>query len=44
MRVRLAFHGPMTAAQRAKLDDAVGRRPAHTRMTATGVTIETAPR
>jgi putative redox protein len=43
VRVRLAFHGPMTDAQREKLYDAVGRCPVHKLMTTTEVTIETAP-
>jgi len=41
--VRLAFHGPMTDAQREKLYDAVGRCPVHKLMTTAEVTIETAP-
>ena len=42
LRVRLAFHGPMTDAQRAKLHDVVGRCPIHKLMTTTEVRIETA--
>ena len=43
LRVRLAFHGPMTDEQRAKLHDVVGRCPIHKLMTTTDVQIETAP-
>ncbi len=43
LHVRLAFHGPMTDAQRAKLHDVVGRCPIHKLMTTTTVEIITAP-
>jgi putative redox protein len=43
LKVRLAFHGPMTEAQRTKLYDVVARCPVHKLMTTTDVVIETAP-
>jgi putative redox protein len=39
----MAFHGPMTDEQRAKIYSAVGRCPVHKLMTTTEVVIETAP-
>ena len=42
LKVRLAFHGPMTEAQRAKLYDAVSRCPIQKLMTTSDVHIETA--
>ena len=43
LRVRLAFHGPLTDDQRAKLYNAVAACPIHKLMTTTDVVIETAP-
>jgi putative redox protein len=43
LRVRLAFHGPLSEEQRAKLYRAVGNCPIHKLMTTTDVVIETAP-
>ena len=43
LRVRLAFHGPLTEEQRAKLYRAVSNCPVHKLMTTTDVVIETAP-
>ncbi len=43
LRVRLAFHGPLTDEQKEKLYDVVSRCPLHKLMTATEVVIETAP-
>lgn len=43
LRVHLAFHGPLTDEQRAKLHDVVGRCPIHKLMATTEVRIETAP-
>ena len=43
LKVRLAFHGPLTEEQRSKLYDVVGRCPIHKLMTTTDVQIETAP-
>jgi putative redox protein len=43
LRVRLAFHGPMTDEQRKKLFDVVARCPIHKLMTTTEITIETSP-
>lgn len=43
LQVRLAFHGPMTAEQRAQLYKAVASCPIHKLMTTTDVVIETAP-
>lgn len=41
LRVRVAFHGPMTDEQRAALHRAVGACPIHKLMTTTEVEIET---
>jgi putative redox protein len=43
LRVRLAFHGPLTDEQRRKLHDVVTRCPIHKLMTTSTVEIETAP-
>src|SRR4051812_20463523 len=43
LKVRLAFHGPLTEEQRTKLYNAVARCPIHKLMTTTEVQIETAP-
>jgi putative redox protein len=43
LKVRLAFHGPLTDEQRNKLYDVVSRCPIHKLMTTTDVVIETAP-
>ncbi|MGO8991999.1 MAG: OsmC family protein [Polyangiaceae bacterium] len=43
LKVKLAFHGPLSAEQRAKLYDVVGRCPIHKLMTTTDVKVETAP-
>ena len=43
LNVRLAFHGPMTEDQRARLYAAVGRCPVHKLMTTTEIVIEVAP-
>jgi len=43
LKVRVAFHGPLTDEQRAKLYAAVARCPVHKLMTTTDVVIETAP-
>jgi putative redox protein len=43
LKVRVAFHGPLTDEQRAKLYAAVGKCPIHKLMTTTDVIIETAP-
>lgn len=43
LRVRLAFHGPLSDEQQRKLHDVVGRCPVHKLMTTTEVQIETAP-
>lgn len=43
LRVRLAFHGPLSAAERERLYDVVSRCPVHKLMTSVEVTIETAP-
>lgn len=43
LRVRLAFHGPLSDEQRKKLYDVVARCPIHKLMTTTDVVIETAP-
>ncbi len=43
LKVKVAFHGPLTAEQRAKLHDVVSRCPIHKLMTTTDVRIETAP-
>lgn len=41
LRVRLAFHGPLTDEQRQKLHAAVGKCPIHKLMTTAEVVIET---
>jgi putative redox protein len=43
LKVRLAFHGPLTEEQRAKLYAAVSRCPIHKLMTTSDVQIETEP-
>jgi putative redox protein len=43
LNVRIAFHGPLTEEQRAKLYAAAGKCPVHKLMTTTDVVIETAP-
>jgi putative redox protein len=43
LNVRVAFHGPLDDAQRAKLHDVISRCPVHKLMTATEVRIVTAP-
>ncbi len=43
LRVRVAFHGPLTEEQRTRLYAAVGKCPIHKLMTSTEVIIETAP-
>jgi putative redox protein len=43
LKVKLAFHGPLTDEQRAKLYEVVGRCPIHKLMTTTDVRVETAP-
>lgn len=43
LSVKLAFHGPLTDEQRARLFDIVGRCPVHKLMTTTEIAIETAP-
>ncbi len=43
LKVRLAFHGPMSDADRARLYAAVSKCPIHKLMTTTEVSIETAP-
>jgi putative redox protein len=43
LKVRLAFHGPLTPEQRSKLYEVVARCPIHKLMTTTDVQIETAP-
>lgn len=43
LRVRVAFHGPLSDEQRRRLYDVVGRCPVHKLMTTTDVAIETAP-
>ena len=43
LRVRVAFHGPLTEEQRARLYAAVGKCPIHKLMTSSEVIIETAP-
>ena len=43
LKVKLAFHGPLSDDQRAKLYDVVSRCPIHKLMTTTDVRIETAP-
>jgi putative redox protein len=43
LKVKLAFHGPLTPEQRTRLYNAVARCPVHKLMTTTDVVIETAP-
>ena len=43
LTVRLAFHGPLSEEDRARIYAAVGRCPIHKLMTSSEVTIETAP-
>jgi putative redox protein len=43
LKVRLAFHGPITDEQRHKIHAAVARCPVHKLMTTTDVVIETEP-
>jgi putative redox protein len=43
LKVKLAFHGPLTEDQRQRLYTAVGHCPIHKLMTTTDVQIETAP-
>jgi putative redox protein len=43
LKVRVAFHGPLSDEQRARLYAAVGKCPIHKLMTATDVIVETAP-
>ncbi len=43
LRVRLAFHGPLTDEQKTRLYDVVGRCPVHKLMTTAEVVVETAP-
>jgi putative redox protein len=43
LKVRVAFHGPLSDEQRARLYAAVGRCPIHKLMTTTDVVVETAP-
>lgn len=43
LRVRVAFHGPLTEEQKQKLYVVVGKCPVHKLMTTTDVVIETAP-
>ena len=43
LRVRLAFHGPLTGEQRTRLYNAVSACPVHKLMTTSDVIIETAP-
>jgi putative redox protein len=43
LKVRLAFHGPITEEERARLHAAVARCPVHKLMTTTEVVIETEP-
>lgn len=43
LRVRLAYHGALTDADRARLHTAVAHCPIHKLMTSTDVVIETAP-
>lgn len=43
LRVKLAFHGPLSEEQRARLYKAVAACPVHKLMTTTEVVIETAP-
>lgn len=43
LRVRLAFHGPLSAEQKQKLYAAVSACPVHKLMTTSEVVVETAP-
>jgi putative redox protein len=43
LKVRVAFHGPLTEEQRDRLYAAVNKCPIHKLMTTTEVVIETAP-
>ena len=43
LKVKLAFHGPLTAEQRTQIYNAVAKCPVHKLMTTTDVVIETAP-
>jgi putative redox protein len=43
LKVRVAFHGPLSDEQRARLYAAVGKCPIHKLMTTTDVIVETAP-
>ncbi|NUP11087.1 MAG: OsmC family peroxiredoxin [Polyangiaceae bacterium] len=43
LKVRLAFHGPLSDEDRKRLYAAVGKCPVHKLMTTTEVVIETAP-
>lgn len=43
LRVRLAFHGPLSEEQKARLYAAVSACPVHKLMTTTEVVVETAP-
>ena len=43
LKVKLAFHGPLTEEQRARLHEAVSRCPIHKLMSTADVRIETAP-
>lgn len=43
LRVKLAFHGPLTDEQKQRLYAAVAKCPVHKLMTTTEVVIETAP-
>lgn len=43
LRVRLAYHGALSAADKARIHDAVTRCPVHKLMTTATVEVETAP-
>jgi putative redox protein len=43
LKVRMAYHGPISEEQRAQLHAAVAKCPVHKLMTTTEVTIETVP-
>lgn len=43
LKVRLAFHGPLSSEQRSRLYNAVAACPVHKLMTTSHVIIETAP-
>jgi putative redox protein len=43
LKLRLAFHGPLTDEQRKRIYDAVAHCPIHKLMTTTEVAIETEP-